>query len=227
MARRVGARTLEQHAPSGATLYGYVGGVPWDAMELHVGPDAFAGVFPTHHGQACVWLARPTAAFEHVLGAGVHRAAAWRDDLSALFPGLGARVRAGTLHGVLRGSVGLPNVRRQAAGPGWALVGDAGYHRDPITGHGIADAFRDAELLADATDRVLRGVEPEAVAMTAYADARDAAVGEVFALTRALGAFPAPEEFERGLLRLGGVLDAEAADLAARPVPGHATTDAA
>jgi flavin-dependent dehydrogenase len=30
------------------------------------------------------------------------------------------------------------------------LVGDAGYHRDPITGHGITDAFRDAELLARA-----------------------------------------------------------------------------
>ena len=42
-----------------------------------------------------------------------------------------------------------------ASGPGWALVGDAGYHRDPITGHGITDAFRDAELLADAVHSAL------------------------------------------------------------------------
>ena len=41
------------------------------------------------------------------------------------------------------------------AGPGWALVGDAGYHKDPITAQGMLDAFRDAELLADAVDRGL------------------------------------------------------------------------
>ena len=39
---------------------------------------------------------------------------------------------------------------RQACGPGWALVGDAGYFKDPITAHGITDALRDAELLANA-----------------------------------------------------------------------------
>ena len=39
---------------------------------------------------------------------------------------------------------------RQAAGPGWALVGDAGYFKDPITAHGITDALRDASLLAEA-----------------------------------------------------------------------------
>ena len=39
---------------------------------------------------------------------------------------------------------------RQAFGPGWALVGDAGYFKDPLTAHGISDALRDAELLANA-----------------------------------------------------------------------------
>ena len=39
---------------------------------------------------------------------------------------------------------------RQAFGPGWALVGDAGYFKDPLTAHGITDALRDAELLANA-----------------------------------------------------------------------------
>jgi flavin-dependent dehydrogenase len=45
-----------------------------------------------------------------------------------------------------------PGVRgqfRKAVGPGWALVGDAGYFKDPFAAHGISDAFRDAELLAD------------------------------------------------------------------------------
>ena len=46
----------------------------------------------------------------------------------------------------MRVAAGLPNDVLQASGPGWALVGDAGYHRDPITGHDITYAFRDAEL---------------------------------------------------------------------------------
>jgi flavin-dependent dehydrogenase len=62
---------------------------------------------------------------------------------------------------------------RQAAGPGWALVGDAGYHRDPISGHGLTDAFRDAELLAEAADRMLRDAADEAVAMSAYGQQRN------------------------------------------------------
>ena len=63
-------------------------------------------------------------------------------------PRLAERVEAGSIRTPLRGTVALPNHVRRAGGPGWALVGDAGYHRDPITGHGITDAFRDAELLA-------------------------------------------------------------------------------
>jgi 2-polyprenyl-6-methoxyphenol hydroxylase-like FAD-dependent oxidoreductase len=39
---------------------------------------------------------------------------------------------------------------KQAIGPGWALVGDAGLHMDPTPGLGIADAIRDAIALADA-----------------------------------------------------------------------------
>ena len=91
----------------------------------------------------------------------------------------------------MRGSVGLPNHVRQAAGPGWALVGDAGYHRDPISGHGLTDAFRDAELLAEAADRMLRDPADEAVAMTAYGQQRDDAIRDTFRITRAAGRVPA------------------------------------
>ena len=45
---------------------------------------------------------------------------------------------------------GIPGFFRRSTGPGWALVGDAGYFKDPITAHGITDALRDAELLARA-----------------------------------------------------------------------------
>jgi len=115
--------------------------------------------------------------------------------------------------------VGLPNQVRRAVGPGWALVGDAGYHRDPITGHGITDAFRDAELLADAADTMLRRARAERAAMAGYESQRDAAIAEIFALTRALGAFPPPAEFLDLQARLSRALDTEAQALAERPVP--------
>ena len=67
------------------------------------------------------------------------------------------RLRAGRRTSPVTGMLRSPNLLRRAHGPGWALVGDAGYHRDPITGHGLSDAYRDAELLADALHRALRG----------------------------------------------------------------------
>lgn len=61
--------------------------------------------------------------------------------------------------GELKAFSGVEGFLRQSWGPGWALVGDAGYFKDPITAHGISDALRDAELLARAvtegSDRAL------------------------------------------------------------------------
>ncbi len=71
---------------------------------------------------------------------------------------------------------------RQSWGPGWALVGDAGYYKDPITTHGMSDGLRDAELLADGVLRVLDGV-PEPVAMAAYQDTRERLSMRLFAAT--------------------------------------------
>ena len=121
----------------------------------------------------------------------------------------------------MRGSVGLPNHLRRAAGPGWALVGDAGYHRDPITGHGLTDAFRDAELLAEAADAVLRDAADEPVAMAAYEQQRDDAIRDTFRITRALAAFPQPERFAELQGELSRALDVEASQLAARRPPAR------
>jgi flavin-dependent dehydrogenase len=66
---------------------------------------------------------------------------------------------------------------RRAHGPGWALVGDAGYFKDPLTAHGITDALRDAQLLADA---VVDG------AMARYAAVRDELSRPLFAVTDAI-----------------------------------------
>ena len=156
----------------------------------------FAGVFPTHDGQACVWLSRPDELYgavrapRAVTGPGLGH-----EMLTEVAPGLGERVRAGRITSPVRGCVDPPNYVRQALGDGWSLVGDAGYHRDPITGHGMTDAFRDAELLADALDHTLRGDAPEAVALAAYQTARDQALADIFRLTRELARFPRPDRF--------------------------------
>ena len=219
VAREVGAPIVQRYAPTGSCFYTYVSGVPWDGIELYVEDGAFAGVFPTHHGEACVWLIRPIEQMEPVITAGAHRLGAWMASLERAVPALARKVRSGTVTAPLRGYVALPNHVRRAAGPGWALVGDAGYHRDPITGHGMTDAFRDAELLAEAADTVLRGICPERVAMRRYEQERDAALAPVFEITRALGAFPPAAEFLDLQARLSRALDAEAVRMADRPAP--------
>jgi len=60
---------------------------------------------------------------------------------------------------------------RKPFGPGWALVGDAGYNKDPITAQGISDAFLDAERCA--ADQVFSGSCPFDEAMAEYQYARD------------------------------------------------------
>ncbi|HET9420638.1 MAG TPA: NAD(P)/FAD-dependent oxidoreductase [Nocardioides sp.] len=213
VASSVGAEIVEEHAPSGACLYTYVSGVEWDGFELYIGDRAFGGVFPTHDGEAAVFMIRPVDEFAGVMGAGRARTAMWLAELRGALPTLAERLRPGRVTGGMRGYVGLPNQVRRAAGPGWALVGDAGYHRDPVTGHGMTDAFRHAELLAEATDAWLSGSTGEAAAMAGYARERDEAIAETFAITRAIGELPEPSRFLELEMQLARALDREAQQL--------------
>jgi 2-polyprenyl-6-methoxyphenol hydroxylase-like FAD-dependent oxidoreductase len=119
------------------------------------------------------------------------------------------------------GMLRAPNLLRQAHGPGWALVGDAGYHRDPVTGHGLSDAYRDAELLAAALHTALRGDTDDDTALLGYQYRRDRALRPVFEVTCALAEYPPVPEFVELQRQLGHALDVEAAQLAARPTPGE------
>jgi flavin-dependent dehydrogenase len=67
----------------------------------------------------------------------------------------------------------MPNFFRKPFGPGWALIGDAGYHRDFITGLGINDAFFQAELLADAIDAGFSGTQPLDEALASFERVRN------------------------------------------------------
>ncbi|MGH8892532.1 MAG: NAD(P)/FAD-dependent oxidoreductase [Actinomycetes bacterium] len=221
VAREVGAAVQERFVARTATFYAYVAG-DWHAYEFHVAPRAFAGVFPTHGGEACVWLARPTHHLAALRHAGVGRTAALLAELDTVVPQLARRVRDGRVTSPVRGAVNLPNHVRVPSGPGWALVGDSGYHRDPITGHGITDAFRDAELVAVAIDHSLGSPADERDAMDAFRHQRDTALREVFGLTRALATFPHPDRFVELQIQLSEALEREADLLAAFPPPAGA-----
>jgi 2-polyprenyl-6-methoxyphenol hydroxylase-like FAD-dependent oxidoreductase len=92
-----------------------------------------------------------------------------------LAPALAERVRQGRRAERIVGTADLPNFYRKPYGPGWALVGDAGHTKDPITGLGIMDAFRDSELLTDALDAGFAGRQPLEDALDGYEQKRNAA----------------------------------------------------
>ena len=172
VARVVGAPVTRAAPGRGAAAYAYVEGLDQDGIEVHVADGRVAGLFPTHGG-AVVWLSTPSTEAAGLRGDARSREAAWRARLGTTAPGLTERLRRATRTSPLRGACDLPNHYRLPVGRGWALVGDAGLHRDPVTGHGMTDAYRDAELLAGALDEVLRGA-PEAAALAGYHRDRDA-----------------------------------------------------
>ena len=98
-------------------------------------------------------------------------------------PELAARIGAAQLERKLWSFAGAPGFLRRAWGPGWALVGDAGYFKDPLTAHGITDALRDAELLARA---IVAGGDG---ALAAYQAARDAVSVGLFEVTDRIASF--------------------------------------
>jgi flavin-dependent dehydrogenase len=214
VARSVGAAVIDERPTDGATHYAFVKGLDAEGFEYHVADRAFAGVFPTHGGEANVWVCMPAS--DGDLGPG-DRVRNFVDLLVKISPSLGERVQRATITSPVRSAVRFPNHVRQAAGPGWALVGDAGYHRDPITGHGMTDAFRDAELLARHMSRALRGDIPEHMAMATYADQRDAALAPIFDITCELAQYPEPRRFAELQKQLATEIGREAAWLEAQP----------
>jgi flavin-dependent dehydrogenase len=110
---------------------------------------------------------------------------------------LAAAVSDARLVGKYRGFPGQVGFFRQSWGPGWALVGDAGYFKDPLTAHGITDALRDAELLARA---VTEGSDD---ALAQYQTVRDELALGLFNVTDAVASFewdlPAIKNLHRSL----------------------------
>jgi len=221
VARSVAAPVTEYRGNDGAVQYAYFAGLDWPGIELFIADRAIAGVFPTHDGEACVWVCAPSVDARAARRRAASRTEAFLTQLHHAAPGLAARLRAGRRTSPVAGMLRAPNQVRLAHGPGWALVGDAGYHRDAVTGYGISDAYRDAELLAVVLDRALCGASDDHTALAGYQRRRDRALRGVFELTCSMAAYPPVPEFVELQKRLGRAIEVEAAELADRPVPGE------
>jgi flavin-dependent dehydrogenase len=171
VARSVGAATYALGRNASALVLGYLDDLEVDGYQWLYGDGAAAGLIPTNDGQVCAWAAVPAHRFDE-LRTSPDRGFA--STFAAVAPDWAEQVRGTRLRGPLRGFAGSPGFLRHPWGRGWALVGDASHFKDPLSTHGITDALRDAELLADAlvTGLDLDGREEEALGE--YHDLRDA-----------------------------------------------------
>lgn len=181
VAELVGAETYRHGAHAAATIYGYWSGLADEGYEYYFDHRVAAGVFPTNGG-ACVFVAMSQSRF--LAGGGPSRAMdLFAEVVAEAAPSLRDRLERATRVGGLRSFAGTRGHFRHSHGPGWALVGDAGYFKDPVTAHGISDGLRDAELLARA---IVRGA-PDA--LDAYQATRDRVSAALFDVTDRIAAF--------------------------------------
>ena len=144
VARSVAAPEYNERPSMTASHYAYWSGLPTERFEGYLRPRRAIAFAPTHDGLTVGVMAWPRSDFE-----------ANRGDVEghfmravALAPGLDERMRGAKRESRFVGTGKLPNFFRKPYGPGWVLVGDAGYHKDPITAQGISDAFHAAEAMA-------------------------------------------------------------------------------
>jgi len=181
VARLVAAPVDYTVAHTTASIYGYWRALRFEGFQWFFDVGAGVGSIPTNDGETCVFASIPQARFEAERGAGLEPL--YHEALRQVSAELADGVAASDGPGKLRAFAGRPGYLRRATGPGWALVGDAGYFRDPITAHGISDALREAEFLARAV------VAGSAAALADYQAGRDARVRGLLDITDRIASF--------------------------------------
>lgn len=180
--------------------YTYWSDLPTEAFETYIRPGRGFAAIPTHDGLTLVVTGWPRAELK-----------ANRRDVEGaylrtleLVPSFAERIRAAERQARFAGA-SVASFFRKPFGPGWALVGDAGYDKDPITAWGISDAFRDAELCAHALDEWLTGSRSFDGAMADYQRERDERSLPVFELTCGFATLqPPPPDMQRLLAAIAG-----------------------
>jgi len=174
LARTVQAPAILSEPTITCWYFSYWSGVAAAGLEVHSHDRRVVFAFPTSGDRFAVFVAWPRDEFGSV-----------RADIEGQFmrvidgiPDLAGRIRAGHREEPFRGASELPNFVRKPYGPGWALVGDAGCHKDPFLALGICDAFRDADFLADALDDAWSGRRAMDSAMAAFETRRNDATIE-------------------------------------------------
>jgi 2-polyprenyl-6-methoxyphenol hydroxylase-like FAD-dependent oxidoreductase len=215
VARTVQAEQYNEKPPLLAAYYTYFSGLPMDGRFIDwTLPSRGMAAWPTNDDLTLVIAGWPFAEFD-----------ARRKDVEGNYlavvdqvPAFAERVRAARREERFAG-MAVPNYFRRPYGPGWALVGDAGYNKDFITAQGIQDAFQDAELCAAALDESFSGVRSFEEAMGRYQSARDRRALAMYEFTAAIATLepPAPE-LERVLTAAQG--NQEAMDGFARTAAG-------
>jgi 2-polyprenyl-6-methoxyphenol hydroxylase-like FAD-dependent oxidoreductase len=190
IAALAGAEVERRGRHATAVVYGHWSELPVEGYHWYYRPGVSAGAIPTNDGRTCLFVALPPSRFVEELPGGVP--AIYRRVLAEAAPELAAALGRARLDGKLRPFPGVPGFLRRAFGPGWALVGDAGYFKDPLTAHGMTDAVRDAELLARA---IVAGTDD---ALAGYQALRDEVSLGLFEVTDRIASFAWDLEEARG-----------------------------
>jgi 2-polyprenyl-6-methoxyphenol hydroxylase-like FAD-dependent oxidoreductase len=199
VAREVRAPVERQANAAAATLYRYHADFCAAGYEWAYGPGVAAGLIPTNDGLTCAFVSTTPSRMRALRGDGTEQA--FETLFAAAAPDQVARLHLSTPAGRMHGWGGVRGFVRRSWGPGWALVGDAGYFKDPITAHGMTDAMRDAELLANAVVEAAAGVCPEAVTLAGYQRQRDRLSSTFFDTTDQIAAYDWDMARIRRLLR--------------------------
>ena len=193
-------------------VYGYFSGLGNEGYHWHFRPGASVGRIPTNDGETCVFVSTSARRFRDEIRRDV--AAGFSRVLTEVAPELARAVADGQRQGKLRGFAGQAGFMRRSWGPGMALVGDAAHFKDPITAHGITDALRDAELLADA---VAEGGER---ALARYQERRDELARGIFSISDRIASYEwSLAELETLHFALSAEMKREVAMLEERHVP--------
>jgi 2-polyprenyl-6-methoxyphenol hydroxylase-like FAD-dependent oxidoreductase len=187
VADAVDAEFQRRGTASGAIIYGYFPGLARDRYHWAYRPGVTAGVVPTGDGLACIWAGTPTARFDTLRPNSLETS--FRLLLAEAAPKVAQSIAHTASADRLRGFPGVPGYIRSCGGPGWALVGDAGYYKDPITAHGITDALRDAELLARAVLAAPRGRPAQLAALRDYQHIRNRLSEPLFDVTERIASY--------------------------------------
>ena len=193
VAKSVQAGPYNERPALAGAYYTYFGGLPTNGYEVFIRPDRACALNPTHDGLTMLVVGRPYADFQASRG---DIEGSFMSSLELIGP-IAERVRAAERQERFAG-LAVSSFFRQPHGPGWALVGDAGYTKDPVTAFGISDAFCDAERCVAALDEWFSGSRPFEEAMADYQQTRDEHAFPFYELTCDFASFqPPPPETQR------------------------------